>query len=181
MPPWFNVRVTDADRSVLDDDAWAAIREVVGRAKKSTMHCAIASTDSDGGPHITPVGTIFLREDYTGFYFDEYTSALARNVDHDPRVCVMAVDSGRLFWLRSLLAGRFIAPPAVRLYGTVGALRPATSSELVQVRQSVRTTQWSKGGKMLWSGFSRVRDITFTGFRPVRYPVMMGRLWPGVS
>ncbi|WP_231395993.1 pyridoxamine 5'-phosphate oxidase family protein [Mycobacterium sp. URHD0025] len=173
--------MTDADRSVLDDDAWAAIREVVGRAKKSTMHCAIASTDSDGGPHITPVGTIFLREDYTGFYFDEYTSALARNVDHDPRVCVMAVDSGRLFWLRSLLAGRFIAPPAVRLYGTVGALRPATSSELVQVRQSVRTTQWSKGGKMLWSGFSRVRDITFTGFRPVRYPVMMGRLWPGVS
>ncbi|MGV0807664.1 pyridoxamine 5'-phosphate oxidase family protein [Mycolicibacterium setense] len=173
--------MTDEDRSVLDDEMWAAIRDVVGRAKKSTMHCAIASIAPDGGPHITPVGTIFLREDHTGFYFDEYTSALARNVDHDPRVCVMAVDSGRLFWLRSLLTGRFIAPPAVRLYGTVGALRPATSPELEQVRQSVRATQRLKGGKMLWSGFSQVRDITFTGFRPVRYPVMMGHLWQGVS
>lgn len=173
--------MTDEDRSVLTDDLWTAVREVVGRAKQSTMHCAIASIAADGAPHITPIGTIFLRDDRTGFYFDQYTSALARNVDRDARVCVMAVDTGRLFWLRSLLVGRFPAPPAVRLYGTVSALRPATSPELEQVRQSVRATQWLKGGKMLWSGFSHVRDIAFTGFRPVRYPVMMGHLWQGVS
>lgn len=145
------------------------------------MHCAIASVDADGGPHITPVGTVFLRDDRTGFYFDQYTRALARNVDRDPRVCVMAVDTSRLFWLRSLLVGRFNAPPAVRLYGTVGALRPATPPELEEVRSSVRATQWLKGGKMLWSDFSQVRDIAFTGFRPVRYPVMMSHLWQGVS
>lgn len=34
---------------------------------------------------------------------------------------------------------------------------------------------------MLWSDFSHVRDITFTGFRPVHYPVMMSRLWEDVS
>ena len=30
---------------------------------------------------------------------------------------------------------------------------------------------------MLWSDFSHVRDIAFSGFRPVRYPVMMEHLW----
>jgi uncharacterized protein len=169
--------MTAEDECALDETHWTAIKDIVGRAKKSTLHCAIASTDADGAPHITPVGTVFLRDDCTGFYFDQYTSALARNVERDPRVCVMAVDTARLFWLRSLLTGRFTAPPAVRLYGTASALRPATSPELQQVRQSVRATQRLKGGRMLWSDFSQVRDITFSGFRPVRYPVMMSHLW----
>ena len=173
--------MTYADQCALDEIHWTAIKEIVGRAKKSALHCAIASTDADGAPHITPVGTVFLRDDRTGFYFDQYTSALARNADRDPRVCVMAVDTGRLFWLRSLLTGRFVAPPAVRLYGIVSALRNSTSSELEQVQQSVRVTQRLKGGKMLWSDFSRVRDITFNAFRPVRYPArMMSHLWQRV-
>ncbi|OLO99184.1 pyridoxamine 5'-phosphate oxidase [Mycolicibacterium porcinum] len=172
--------MTAEDECALDNTQWTTITEIVGRAKKSSLHCAIASTDADGAPHVTPVGTLFLRDDCTGFYFDQYTSALARNVDRDPRVCVMAVDTGRLFWLRSLMTGRFTAPPAVRIYGTVGALRPATSPELEQVRRSVRAMQRLKGGKMLWSDFSQVRDIAFTGFRPVRYPVMMSHLWDSV-
>jgi uncharacterized protein len=174
---WFNARMTDEDRSALDDDSWRTIQEIVVRAKQSSMHCAIASVDPDGAPHVTPVGTVFLRDDRTGFYFDQYTSALARNIDADPRVCLMAVDTGRVFWLRSLLTGRFVAPPAVRLFGNAGPLRTATQLELEQVRRSVRKTRWSKGGKMLWSDFSQVRDIAFNGFRPVRYPVMMAHLW----
>jgi hypothetical protein len=176
-----NASMTDGDRSALDDESWATIRDTVGRAKKSSLHCAIASVVSDGAPRITPVGTVFLRDDRTGFYFDQYTSALARNIDADPRVCLMAVDTGRVFWLRSLVTGRFIAPPAVRLFGAASPLRAATRSELEQVRGSVRTARWLKGGKMLWSDFSQVRDVTFTGFRPVRYPVMMDHLWAGVS
>ncbi|KAA0025089.1 pyridoxamine 5'-phosphate oxidase family protein [Antrihabitans cavernicola] len=144
------------------------------------MHCAIASVGADGGPHVTPVGTVFLRDDRTGFYVDRYTSVLAHNVEADPRICLMAVDSGVRFWFRSLLVGRFSAPPGIRLYGTVGALRPATAAELDLVHKSVRTLQWMKGGRLLWSDLDHVRDITFTGFRPVRYPVMMSHLWQNV-
>lgn len=169
--------MTDEDRSALDDDSWATVRKLVDRAKTSSLHCAIASVGPDVAPHVTPVGTVFLRDDRTGFYFDQYTSALGRNVDADPRVCLMAVDTGRVFWLRSLITGHFIAPRAVRLYGTAGPRRPATQLERYQVRRSVRKTQWSRGGKMLWSNFSHVRDIAFTGFRPVLYPVMMEHLW----
>lgn len=170
-------RMTDEDQSAFDDDSWRTIQEIVVRAKRSSMYCAIASVDSDGAPHITPVGTVFLRDDRTGFYFDQYTSALASNIGADPRVCLMAVDTGRLFWLRSLLAGRFVAPPGVRLFGTAGPPRAATEFELEQVKRSVRKTQWLKGSRMLWSDFSHVRVIAFNGFRPVRYPVMMAHLW----
>lgn len=177
MRAWFDARMTDEDQSAFNDESWRTTQETIARAKQSSMHCAIASVDPGGAPHITPVGTVFLRDDHTGFYFDQYTSALARNIEADPRVCLMAVDTGRLFWLRSLLAGRFIAPPGVRLFGTAGPLRAATQFELKQVRRSVRKAQWLRGGKMLWSDFSHVRDIAFNGYRPVCYPVMMAHLW----
>ena len=51
-----------------------------------------------------------------------------------------------------------------------GARRPATADELDEVRRRVRPM---RGGKLLWSDFTHVRDITVTGFRLVRYPVMM--------
>ncbi|MGV9664616.1 pyridoxamine 5'-phosphate oxidase family protein [Nocardia niigatensis] len=84
---------------------WDRVRDTVSRAG----HCAIASVDADGSPHVTPIGTVFLRDTATGFYFDQYTEALACNLDTDSRVCLMAVDSGPLFWFRSLLTARF--PP----------------------------------------------------------------------
>ncbi|TCJ89691.1 pyridoxamine 5'-phosphate oxidase [Nocardia alba] len=157
-------------------EQWREIRDILDRGRKATGHFAIASVDSDGVPNITPVGTVFLREDRTAFYFDQYTSALARNLDTNPRVCLMAVDRGTLFWFRSLLVGRFAAAPGVRLYGTAGTLRPATDLELAQVRRRVRPMRFLRGGRLLWSNFSHVRDITFTSSRLVRYPMMMAHL-----
>lgn len=149
---------------------WDRVCDVV---RRSTGPLAIASVDADSGPTITPVGTVFLRDDCTGFYFDQYTERLAENLGRNPRVCVMAVDSGSVFWLRSLLAGRFRKAIGVRLYGTAGPRRPATAEERDAVRRRVRLTQWTRGGRALWSDFSHVRDLTFTESRFVRYPVMM--------
>ncbi|MGN2638898.1 pyridoxamine 5'-phosphate oxidase family protein [Nocardia takedensis] len=155
---------------------WRDIRQILRRGGRSTGHFAIASVGGDGVPNLTPVGTVFFRDDCTGFYFDQYTCGLAHNVEVDPRVCLMAVDSGSWYWLRSLLVGRFAAAPGVRLYGTVGALRPATDLELAQVRRRVRALRLLVGGRRLWSDFHQVRDITFTSARLVRYPVMMAHL-----
>jgi hypothetical protein len=85
----------------------------------------------------------------------------------------MAVDGGSIFWLRSLLAGRFSKAIGVRLYGTAGPRRPATTDELDEVHKRVRLMRLTRGGRILWSDFSHVRDLTFTGSRFVRYPVMM--------
>jgi hypothetical protein len=156
---------------------WHRIREVVARGQRSIVHCAIGSIGQDGMPNVTPVGTVFLRDDLSGYYFDQYASGLGRNIDANPRVCVMAVDGGRLFWMRSLFTGRFALPPGVRLYGTAGPRRAASDEELRLIQERTRPTQWLRGSRLLWSDFTHVRDIAFTGFRPVLYPKMMDGMW----
>jgi len=73
---------------------WPEIQRVVARAQASTIYCSLASIGPDGMPNATPIGTVFLRDDLTGYYFDHYTKALARNLDSNPNVCVMAVNAG---------------------------------------------------------------------------------------
>jgi uncharacterized protein len=152
---------------------WPEIKRVVARGQASSIYCSIASVSPDGTPNVTPVGTVFLRDDLTGYYFDQYTSSLARNIEANRNVCVMAVNSGAWFWFKSFLHGRFASPPGVRLYGKAGSLRAATPEELRLIQARVRPTKWLKGSRQLWSDFSQVRDICFTSFRPVSYPKMM--------
>lgn len=159
------------------EDNWTEIMRAIDEGQKSTLHCAIASVAKDGTPNITPVGTVFLRDNQTGFYFDQYTSMLAQNVEAGSSICLMSVNAGRRFWLWSLLIGRFTSPPGVRLYGTVGSLRAATPEELARVRHRVQPASRLKGSKLIWSDFAQVRDIHFTSFRPVLYPKMTEGLW----
>jgi uncharacterized protein len=100
------------------------------RARASSLHCAVASLDPDGSPHVTPIGSVLLGEPGRAVYFDAYNVALARNLDRDPHCAMLAVDSRKASWLRALLRGRFDKAPGVRLIGTVAPARPATSAEL---------------------------------------------------
>ncbi|MDR3384818.1 pyridoxamine 5'-phosphate oxidase family protein [Cupriavidus basilensis] len=161
-------------------DAWPTIRALIERGQRSSLYCGLATVGADGMPTVTPIGTVFARADQTAFFFDRYTSTLAANLAHNNQACLMAVDSGKGFWFRSLLRGRFHQPPGVRLYGTVGPLRPATAAELQLIQARVKGSRWLKGTRLLWSSFTHVRDIQFTAFRPVAYPVMMEGLWETV-
>lgn len=178
----FKAEINQSGRVTMNIEAcWPQIKRVVERGQRSMLHCAIASVSPEGQPHVTPIGTVFIRDDQTGYFFDRYTKNLARNIEANPQICLMAVDARRSFWLRSLLLGRFISPPGVRIYGTVGPLRPATSEELAAIRRRVKPTRWLKGSQALWSSFTHVRDIDFTACNPVMYPVMMGHLWDPVQ
>lgn len=156
---------------------WTKIQETLARGQASSMYCAIATLDAQGMPNVTPVGTVFLRDDQSGYFFDHYATSLGRNIDANPKVCVMAVNSGKWFWAKSLLLGRFASPPGVRLYGEAGPRREATATEIALIERRVKAAQILKGGRALWSGFSHVRDIRFSDYRPVMYPVMMDGLW----
>ena len=158
---------------------WPEIQRVVAQGQASTIYCSLATINPEGMPNVTPIGTVFLRDNMTGYYFDHYTIALTKNLDSNPNVCVMAVNAGRLFWFRSFLLGRFISPPGVRLYGKAHLRRPATAEEIQGIESRVRPTKWLKGSRLLWTNFTHVRDLEFTSFRPVSYPVMMQGLWRG--
>ncbi len=156
---------------------WPKIRSTVERGQRSTIYCSISSINEDGFPNVTPIGTVFLRDEPTGYFFDHYTTALAANLDRDPRFCLSAVDAGKWFWFRSFLKGQFVAPPGVRLYGEAGPLREATAHEIELIEARVRPFTILKGARMLWTDFTHVRDLTFSSYRPVTYPVMMEGLW----
>ncbi|BDH58855.1 pyridoxamine 5'-phosphate oxidase family protein [Tsukamurella sp. PLM1] len=152
-----------------DDAEWAAARRSVHRAIRSSLHCAVSSRNADGSPHVTPIGSLLLdRDERSGIYFDVFNARLARNLAADPRVTVLAVDSGPLRWGRAMLRGRFDVPPGVQLSGTAGAARLATPDEAARFRSAVGPLGRLPGGRAMWADLSRVRDLRVDSIRFLR-------------
>lgn len=155
---------------------WDVIKTVFSEALSSNRHCTIGSVDANGNPHITPIGFVFLRDDKTLYYFEQYSKNLPLNFKTNRNVCVSLVNSGAKFWLSSLAKGRFASFPGMRFYGEVGDTRQAWPDELAGLRKRIGPLQYLKGGRLIWSGLETVREIRLTGVEPVRYPRMMEHL-----
>ena len=147
---------------------WPKIMKVF---EKAMGNYAVATVTADGNPYITPIGSIFLRDDMTGFYFEQYPKNLVENLKANSRVAVLAVNFHKVFWLHSFLRGNYPAPPAVRLFGVAGERRRATSQELARFRNSfwVRIIRLMrlKGYGITWEPMHHVRDIRFDSFEPI--------------
>jgi len=148
-------------------DKWNLIRPIFDNAFKSCMHFSMATVNEDGSPHLTPIGSLILREDPTGYFFDEYCTRTRDNLSRNPRVCFLAVNADRTFWVKSLIVGKFSAPPAVRLMGTVKELREATPDELAAWHSRVAFARLTKGYEIMWSRMHSVLDVQFDSFEPM--------------
>lgn len=93
---------------------WETIRAVFEEGYKSCVHFAVATVNEDGSPHVTPIGSLILREDRTGFYFEENPTRMPCNLDRNLRVCILAVNADKAFWGESLIEGKFATPPGRR-------------------------------------------------------------------
>ena len=156
---------------------WGTIQELFQQSFQSSLHYAIATVNEDGSPHVTPVGALILRNDCTGFFFDEFLSTMTKNLELNNKVCVLAVNSDVTFWGKSLFEGKFDTPPSVRLIGTVGEKREATAEELASWHKRVEFTKGMKGFDILWKNMHIVRDIYFDSFEPVVTAEMTHDLW----
>ena len=146
---------------------WNLIRPIFDNAFKSCMHFAMATVNENGSPHITPIGSLILREDPTGYFFDEYCTRTRENIARNPRVCFLAVNADRSFWVKSLIKGKFYASPAVRLMGTVGELREATPEEIAAWQSRVAFARPTRGYQIMWGRMHSVRNIQFDSFEPM--------------
>ena len=144
----------------MNKQEWQHIGKVMNDAQKAAMHCSIATVDAQLQPTITPIGTLFLRENQSGFFFDTYTESLQQNLPQNSKACIQAVNSSRLFWLKSLFKGQFSDYPGVRLYVEIGDLRLANAEELAQISRRIQILKWTKGSQLIWSDFTHVRDFT---------------------
>lgn len=140
---------------------WIEIKKHFNRSFRSNFYVSIASVDATNNPTVTPIGSLFLNNDQTGFYFEKYPSKLPQNSMVDKQICVLAVNSNIFFWLLALFNGEFKKNPAIKLYGKLGQRRKATVSEIQRMNLRMRPTKWLKGNKYLWSEMDMVRDITF--------------------
>jgi len=140
---------------------WQRIRDHFNRSFRANFHMSIASVDEKGQPTVTPIGSLFLNDDQTGFYFEKYPTKLPLHDETNKKICVLAVDSSTMFWLRSLFMGRFSRYPAVKLYGELGIRREATEKEIKRLNRRMRATKGLRGNAYLWGEMKDVRTVTF--------------------
>ncbi len=161
----------------INDKNWEKIKKLLIACGKSNMHYAFATVNDDGEPHVTPMGSLILGKPGKGLYFEQYTRSLTHNLNANKKICVLAVNSSKWFWIKSLFRGGFSTPPAVRLHGTVGDLREASEKEIELWRKRVRSFSFSKGHAMMWANMKMVRDIEFTRVEPVHMGEMTRDTW----
>lgn len=141
---------------------WLEIKAHFRTSFSSSLHVSITSVNDENIPTVTPIGTLFLNDNQTGFYFEKYTSSLPKNSMINKNTCVLAVNSSKWFWLKSLFKGKFFHTPAIKLYGQLGKRRKATAREIHALKRRMRFTQNLKGHHLLWDDMTNIREITFT-------------------
>ncbi|WP_051568582.1 hypothetical protein [Crocinitomix catalasitica] len=141
---------------------WQLIKNHFNLSFKSSLGVSIASVDIDNNPTVTPIGTLFLNKDQTGFYFEKFPKKIPKNAKINKNICVLGVNSNKWFWIKALYKLKFSAYPAIRLYGELGAKRKATEIEISRLNRRMRTTKGLKGNTYLWGDMDFVREVVFT-------------------
>ena len=152
---------------MIDSTQWKQIRKLINTTFSRQFHVAIASVDSNGKPTNTPIGSLFLNCDQTGFYFEKFPSKLPKSAQNNKNICVLAVNSGRWFWLKGLYKNKFNSSPGIKLYGTLGVSRKATAIEISRLKKRMKITKSLKGNAYLWGDMSVIREINFTHYEEI--------------
>ena len=141
---------------------WKEIKDHFNKSFRTNFHVSIASVDKDNNPTVTPIGSLFLTNNRTGFYFEKYPTKLPINGQNNPNICILAVNSSIWFWVKSLFKGKFNKYPAIKLYGQLGEKRKATDIEIKRLNNRMKSTKRFQGNMYLWGKMEDVRDISFT-------------------
>jgi len=141
---------------------WDEIKQHFNKSFRSNLHVSVASITSDNIPTVTPIGSLFLNNDQTGFYFEKYPAKLPMYSKINKKICVLAVNSNRWFWLNSLFRGKFKSYPGIKLYGELGEKRKATEIEIKRLNRRMKMTKGMKGHKYLWENMKMIRELNFT-------------------
>ena len=147
---------------------WKTIRKQFNKSFRQNLHVPIASLDGNNNPTITPIGSLFLNHDQTGFYFEKFPSTLPKYAKINPSICLLAVNTSKWFWLKSILRGKFKTSPAIKLHGILGDRRKATSKEIQRLNRRMKSTKGMRGNIYLWSDMDFIREITFTKVESVK-------------
>ena len=154
---------------------WNQLKSLADRVLGSSLHFTIATTNQDGTPHVTPIGSLILTDPGEAYFFEVFTRQLSRNLDNGSPVAVLGVISSSRLWLRSFIAGHFSCPPAFRLLGTAGERRSSMPEEQARWRRKVGLLKWTRGYDLLWGNLDVVRELHFHTLKSVQIGRMTSR------
>ena len=155
---------------------WNKIRKHFNKSFSSNLHISIGSVDSENNPTVTPIGSLFLNDNQTGFYFEKFPSKLPKHAKSNPKVCLLGVNSGRIFWIKALFREKFSGYPALKLYGELRERRKATEKEIERLNRRMKATNGLKGNTYLWKKMEFVRVIEFTKAEKINLGKMTSHL-----
>ncbi len=139
------------------------------------MFCSVSTVNAAGQPHVSPIGSVVLKDKNSGWFFQKFTKQIPANADHCEYATIMAVDAGRWFWLKALLRGQFISPPAMRLVVKLGQLREASEAEALKFKRRVSVFKYTKGHAMMWRDMANIREFEIVDYKPVYIGQMTGQ------
>lgn len=155
---------------------WKEIKIHFNKSFRTNYYVSIATVDKKNKPTVTPIGSLFLNNNQTGFYFEKYPAKLPDSAQNNSNICVLAVNSNIWFWLKSLFIGEFKNYPAIKLYGQLGDKRKANDIEIRRLNGRMKSTKGFKGNSYLWGKMEYVRDISFTSAEKVNLGEMTEKL-----
>lgn len=142
-------------------DKWEEIIKYYGNWKHISM---IGSVNNSGQPNVTPIGSLLLKDDCSGYYFDLFTKGLSDNLDQNDQICVLFVETGKLFWFKSLCTNKINKPAGIKLIGSAGNRRRASNEEIESLQSQTKLMKRFKGYHTIFGNLSYVRDINFTDY-----------------
>ncbi len=155
---------------------WKKIRVHFNKSFRSNLYVSIASVDTNNNPTVTPIGSLFLNDNQTGFYFEKFPSKLPVHSINNKNICVLGVNSNRLYWIKSLFKGKFQTSPAIKLYGELGNKRKATPKEISRLNRRMKLTNDLKGNTYLWKKMDYVRELKLTSAEQINLGKMTKNL-----
>jgi hypothetical protein len=145
----------------------AVFKEKIKPLFSQSVFCSVATVNEHGVPHVTPIGSVILKDKNCGWFFQKFTKNIPKNTQHCQYATIMAVNDGRWFWLKSLLKGHFKSPPAMRLLVKMGALRPANEEEAQKFKRRVNLFKHTRGYAMIWQDMADIREFEIIEYKPV--------------
>ncbi|MFC3192874.1 pyridoxamine 5'-phosphate oxidase family protein [Marinicella sediminis] len=131
------------------------------------VYCSVATVDEAGEPHVSPIGSVVLKDKGSGWFFQKFTKSIPKNAVSCEYATLMAVNDGKWFWLKSLFKGRFNQPPALRIKVRLGVLRDATEDEMARFQRRVKPFRWTRGHALMWQDMAQVREFEIIEYLPV--------------
>ena len=157
----------------ITQENWKNILKLFGSSTRLTAspkipYTIFATVDEDGSPRLAPYTSLVLKENQTGFFFDEFSGHMTKNLDRDKKICVLLLKTDKWFWIKTVLLGRFDHAPAIRLSGVAGERRLADPREIQDYLRPIKKLKLFRGYKSLWGGMKHGREIIFNSFETVK-------------